>query len=79
VDERARAPLQAWLKDAGLPSYDLCRFMSSESEMLTWKAQGLPADVLSLQNAVVIINCTLTPLIIDPSLQVGVPGCMGGT
>lgn len=50
--------------------YDLCRFMSSESEMLKWKTEGLPGDVLSMQNAVVILNATLAPLVIDPSTQV---------
>ena len=54
--------------------YDFCRFMSSESEMLRWKAEGLPADNLSMQNGVVILNATLPPLVIDPSTQVG-GGC----
>lgn len=38
--------------------------------MLKWKAEGLPADGLSAQNAVVILNSTSrSPLIIDPSTQ----------
>lgn len=49
--------------------FDMCRFMSSESEMLTWKAEGLPADGLSLQNAIAILHSQLSPLIIDPSTQ----------
>ena len=44
--------------------------MSSESEMLRWKGEGLPADGLSMQNAVIILNSTRTPLVIDPSSQV---------
>jgi hypothetical protein len=48
----------------------MCRFMSSESEMLKWKSEGLPADGLSMQNAVIILNSTRTPLVIDPSSQV---------
>ena len=43
--------------------------MSSESEMLTWKAEGLPGDELSMENAVVILQATRAPLIIDPSAQ----------
>lgn len=49
--------------------YDLCRFMSSEGEMLRWKSEGLPADNLSMQNGVVILNAGQTPLIVDPSTQ----------
>lgn len=43
--------------------------MTSESEMLKWKAEGLPGDVLSMQNAVVILNSQLSPLVVDPSTQ----------
>ena len=45
--------------------------MSTESEMLKWKGEGLPADGLSMQNAVIILNSARTPLVIDPSSQVG--------
>ena len=38
--------------------------------MLRWKGEGLPADGLSMQNAVIILNSTRTPLVIDPSSQV---------
>mmetsp|Transcript_33539 Transcript_33539/g.74227 ORF Transcript_33539/g.74227 Transcript_33539/m.74227 type:complete len:2007 (+) Transcript_33539:3-6023(+) len=58
-----------WLKYLGLKEYDFCRFMSSESEMLKWKGEGLPGDDLSMQNAVVILNSTQSPLVIDPSTQ----------
>ena len=44
--------------------------MSTESEMLKWKGEGLPADGLSMQNAVIILNSSRTPLVIDPSSQV---------
>lgn len=27
-----------------LDRFDFCRFMSTESQMLTWKQEGLPAD-----------------------------------
>ena len=48
--------------------------MSSESEMLRWKGEGLPGDDLSMQNGVVILNAMCSPLLIDPSSQVGAPG-----
>jgi len=43
--------------------------MSNESEMLTWKKEGLPADMLSMENAIMIMNSQLTTLVIDPATQ----------
>lgn len=43
--------------------------MSSESEMLTWKKEGLPADTLSMENAIMIMNSGRTSLVIDPATQ----------
>lgn len=37
--------------------------------MLTWKKEGLPADTLSVENAIMITNTEKTPLIIDPATQ----------
>lgn len=37
--------------------------------MLTWKKEGLPADNLSMENAIMIMNSTRTCLVIDPSTQ----------
>jgi dynein heavy chain 2 len=37
--------------------------------MLTWKKEGLPADSLSIENGIIIINTARTPLIIDPATQ----------
>ena len=37
--------------------------------MLTWKKEGLPADSLSIENAIMIVNTKRTPLIIDPATQ----------
>ena len=61
--------LSQWTAYLGVERFDLCRFMSSESEMLTWKAEGLPDDGLSMENAVVILQAAQAPLIIDPSTQ----------
>ncbi|CAJ0943966.1 unnamed protein product, partial [Mesorhabditis belari] len=38
--------------------------------MLNWKNLGLPADQLSLENAVVLLNSTQTPLVVDPTGRV---------
>ena len=67
-DQRA-AMLSQWTSYLGVDRFDLRRFMSSESEMLTWKAEGLPGDGLSMENAVVILQAAQAPLIIDPSTQ----------
>lgn len=42
-------------------------FLSAESLLLTWKKEGLPADILSQENAIMILNAQRTPLIIDPA------------
>ncbi len=63
--------LSAWCARLGLHAFDLAGFMCGESEVLTWQSRGLPSDQLSVENAVVILNSTAMPLIIDPSSQVG--------
>ena len=52
-----------------MQSYSFRNFMSTESEMLTWKKDGLPADSLSVENGVIIVNSIRTHLIIDPATQ----------
>lgn len=65
-----RDALLGWQRMVGLDSFDVLQLLSSESEMLVWKAKGLPADTLSMQNAVVILNSTSrAPFIIDPATQ----------
>lgn len=62
--------LRAWARILKLDgAFDLKSFLSSESEMLEWKAQGLPADDLSMENTLVILNTQQAPFIIDPATQ----------
>ncbi|GMH35100.1 hypothetical protein BSKO_02968 [Bryopsis sp. KO-2023] len=61
--------LQEWADLLKVPEYSFRRFMSSESQMLTWKAEGLPGDDLSIENAIAILNTNTSPLVIDPSTQ----------
>lgn len=56
-DVRARVQ-KDWLQQLGAKEYDVCRFMSSESEMLRWKAEGLPGDVLSMQVGRWLYTCS---------------------
>ena len=45
----------------------LVESLSKASDRLQWQSQGLPADLLSLENGVILDNCVRFPLIIDPS------------
>ena len=49
--------------------FDFLAFMSTESEQLMWKAEGLPSDRLSLENAVILLNSSQSPLLVDPGLR----------
>ena len=59
--------LQEWLSLFRLNEFSFRAFLSTESQLLTWKKEGLPADTLSMENAIMIINANRTPLIIDPA------------
>ena len=54
-DER-KAKVQSWTELADLPNFDMRQFLSTESEQLTWKSEGLPSDDLSMENAVIILQ-----------------------
>lgn len=62
--------IQEWMEILGVDEFNFQRFMASETQMLTWKSEGLPTDDLSVQNAIAIKNSTVSPLIVDPSSQV---------
>lgn len=57
----------------GESNFNYRRMMSTESEQLKWKAEGLPSDALSMENAMVILAPPGTngkrrvPFIIDPA------------
>ena len=73
--------IQEWTKICGLndernqdrsrnAGFNYRRIMSTESEQLKWKAEGLPSDSLSMENAMVILAPgprTRAPFIIDPA------------
>ncbi|KAJ3088912.1 Cytoplasmic dynein 2 heavy chain 1 [Quaeritorhiza haematococci] len=70
ASEDIRAKLtNDWKKGIGLADFNFLQTMSTESEQLVWKQEGLPSDTLSLENAIVILNSKITPLIIDPAGQ----------
>ena len=48
--------LETWKEYVGVRLFDLRRFLSTESEQLIWKGEGLPSDDLSMENALVILQ-----------------------
>lgn len=54
------------IKNSG---FEFLKFMSTESQILELKAEGLPGDSLSLENSLMIFNTVKIPLIIDPNVQ----------
>ncbi|KAH7968365.1 hypothetical protein HPB52_007977 [Rhipicephalus sanguineus] len=74
--EEARSKLlQRWrrllpeLQQQGVPG-ELAQLLSSEKEQLAWRAQGLPPDRLSIENAaLLLLPLPQRPFIIDPSGQ----------
>jgi dynein heavy chain 2 len=60
-----------WLSAVGVGNvgFDFLAFMSTESEQLTWKAENLPSDRLSLENAVIMTQSQQSSLLLDPGLR----------
>ena len=48
--------LKHWMEMVAVGGFDLRRFLSTESEQLIWKSEGLPSDDLSMENALVILQ-----------------------
>lgn len=66
--------VKSWMKFMNIEDLDIQKFLSTESEQLAWKGEGLPSDNLSLENAMVMLKInpmkpgkTLRPFMIDPS------------
>ncbi|KAL3878520.1 hypothetical protein ACJMK2_030860 [Sinanodonta woodiana] len=59
--------MSSWTEAFQVHGFDLRRFLSTESEQLIWKSEGLPSDDLSVENALVILQCTSRPFLVDPS------------
>ena len=68
-EDQRRQASDRWATKLGLKRFDLKRFLSSEREMLQWRADGLPSDDLSLENAITMLKSITRPFIIDPSSQ----------
>mmetsp|Transcript_17192 Transcript_17192/g.32539 ORF Transcript_17192/g.32539 Transcript_17192/m.32539 type:complete len:4250 (-) Transcript_17192:45-12794(-) len=49
------------------PALSLVEVLSKASDRLKWQSQGLPSDLLSIENGVILDHCVRFPYIIDPS------------
>lgn len=61
--------MKSWTEKMGIRDFDFRTFLSSESELLKWKAEGLPADDLSVQNGLILEHSVQPPFVIDPNQQ----------
>lgn len=61
--------LRDWCSALRVDEFNFRTFLASEAQLLTFKKEGLPADNLSMENAIMILNSVRTPLIIDPATQ----------
>jgi dynein heavy chain 2 len=61
--------LNSWKQALKCPDFNIRTFLATEAQLLTYKKEGLPADALSMENAIIILNSVRTPLIIDPATQ----------
>lgn len=43
--------------------------LNDAADLASWNNQGLPSDLMSLENATILTNCNRWPLIVDPQLQ----------
>jgi len=69
-DEKERTKkLTEWKQMLGDDSFNFTQFMTTESQLLKWKTEKLPADDLSMENAIMLRNTVKTPIIFDPATQ----------
>lgn len=61
------ANLTQWCSALRVEDFNIRTFLATEAQLLTFKKEGLPADRLSMENAIIILNAVRTPLIIDPA------------
>ena len=59
--------LHEWRQLTGHSKFSFTRFMTSESQILKNKSEGLPGDDLSIQNSLIIMQLS-HPLLIDPNV-----------
>nr|XP_032832089.1 cytoplasmic dynein 2 heavy chain 1 [Petromyzon marinus]XP_032832097.1 cytoplasmic dynein 2 heavy chain 1 [Petromyzon marinus]XP_032832104.1 cytoplasmic dynein 2 heavy chain 1 [Petromyzon marinus] len=66
-EDQRRMSMSTWAARLGLQDFNLLRFLSTESQQLQWKSEGLPTDELCMENALVTLQSGICPFLIDPS------------
>ena len=61
--------IKKWSENNHINNFNLRKVISTDKEQLLWRAEGLPYDELSVDNAIIIKMSDTYPLIIDPSSQ----------
>ncbi|KAL6598153.1 dynein heavy chain and region D6 of dynein motor-domain-containing protein [Neocallimastix sp. 'constans'] len=61
--------VKRWAENNDIKNFSLRKIISTDKEQLLWRAEGLPYDELSIDNAIIIKMSDTYPLIIDPSSQ----------
>uniref|UniRef100_A0A8C3PRY4 Dynein axonemal heavy chain 9 n=1 Tax=Calidris pygmaea TaxID=425635 RepID=A0A8C3PRY4_9CHAR len=51
------------------PSLDPLTMLADDADVAAWQNEGLPADRMSTENAIILTSCERWPLIVDPQLQ----------
>ncbi|KAI9144619.1 dynein heavy chain and region D6 of dynein motor-domain-containing protein [Paraphysoderma sedebokerense] len=73
LPENSRAEMQSiWSATANVHKSDFTEVLSMEREQLKWKSEGLPADKLSIENAILVLHSKICPIILDPTMQASV-------
>ncbi|KAG5501524.1 hypothetical protein JKF63_03353 [Porcisia hertigi] len=68
MEDGRRRFLKTWCDRLGLPGVlDVTHFLRTEGDLFQYKSEGLSADALSLENAVVMLDVEETPLVVDPA------------
>ncbi|KAH8074196.1 dynein light chain binding protein [Aureococcus anophagefferens] len=67
-EDAREAALADWTATVGLAAFDFTSLLATESRLLAWKQVGLPADPLSMENALVVAHNpgARVPFVIDP-------------
>ncbi|KAJ3070332.1 Cytoplasmic dynein 2 heavy chain 1 [Podochytrium sp. JEL0797] len=61
--------INEWKSLAGVDDFNFRKVMSTESDQLSWKSEGLPGDILSVENAISVLYNGNTSFLVDPAMQ----------
>ncbi|KAG5501057.1 hypothetical protein GH5_04648 [Leishmania sp. Ghana 2012 LV757] len=68
TEDGRRRFLKTWCDRLGFAeAFEVTHFLRTEGDLLQYKCEGLSADGLSLENAVVMLDTEQTPLVVDPA------------